>query len=532
MLNLNIHLNSATNTTSHILPILALQTSIPQMRKPHKISKLIFELALEGDENQAKQQQSEIEQLLSNHIAEVLDKALSKVDNPKDHLIIDKLEIDLDKFDFKNDKDKFFEDIAVKVEQEVRKIHKEQTEKQIEHGESKVNKEQVKQNADQNQSKQSSIKSKDTTELIFYILRNGHLPWWADFEEKVNVNEFFKEYIKKPNDKITELLKKELTNPVFRKRMVNYLTEKELVDCVEVLTPKLIDNKKLTIEKCNASSSFKGEYFDLLLQLTTQNNNEKTLKTLKPFLELLQENEVSIKSINFDRLSLKENILSRLKSIQSSIEKFENIELLTLKENLDQESNKQQSKEVSIEEGVIEHRTNISDEDTENSIEISNAGLVLTLPFLVRFLENIGIVKNKEFSTESDQHYAVYLLHYIATGKEDLPQEHELFFEKLICGVDVNEVLQPCQALDKNHKTEAEDLLKAMIENWKALKSSSPQTLRTAFLQRIGYLMQKDEGAWSLHIERQTFDILLDRIPWTVSINRLPFNNLMIYTEW
>lgn len=318
----------------------------------------------------------------------------------------------------------------------------------------------------------------------------------------------------------------------FFKRMVNYLTEKELVDCVDVLTPKLIYNKKLTVEKSKSSSSLKEEYFDLLLQLIPEKNNDQIVRVLKPLLELLRENEVSIKSINFETLPLKENILSRLKSIQSSIEKIENIELLTSKENLNQESNKQQSKEVSKEEGEIEQQTNINDEEIENSIEVNNAGLVLILSFLSRFFENIGIAKNKEFISEEKQHYAVYLLHYIATGDENIPQEHELFFEKLICGIDVNEVLKPCSTIDKNHKAEAEELLKAVIENWKALKSSSPQTLQTEFLQRPGYLIQRDDGAWSLHIERQTIDILLDRIPWTISMNRLPFSNLMIYTEW
>lgn len=498
------------------------------MSKPHKISKLIFEVALEGDQNQAKQQQSEIEQLLLKHVADVLDKALSKVDNPEDRLIIDKLEIDLDKFDFKNDKEKFFEDIASKVEHEIRKIHKEHADQHAEQGKH-ISKNEL---TEQKSSNQSSIKSKDTTDLILYILRNGHLPWWADFEEKVNVKEFFKQYIKEPNNQISALLKDELVNPVFRKRMVNYLTEKELVDCVDVLTPKLIYNKKLTVEKSKSSSSFKEEYFDLLLQLAPQRTNEQIVRVLKPLLELFRENEVSIKSINFETLPLKKNILSRLKLIQSSTEEIQSFELIDPAENSKQATKGQQSEEVSNEEDITKQQTNFNDEEIENSIEVNNAGLVLILSFLSRFFENIGIAKNKEFLSEEKQHYAVYLLHYIATGDQNIPQEHELFFEKLICGIDVNEVLKPCSRIDKNHNAEAEELLKAVIENWKALKSSSPQTLQTAFLQRPGYLIQRDDGAWSLHIERQTIDILLDRIPWTVSMNRLPFSNIMIYTEW
>jgi len=495
------------------------------MRSSHKISKLIFEISLEGDENQAKIMHSEVEQIVSKYIAEVLDKSLSKFDNERVDFIIDKLEIEVGSFDLKNDKEKFFREIAEKLEQEIHKIHNE--------------------NPTQKASNRVNIKAKDASELIFYILRNGHLPWWADFGVKVSVNDFFNQFIQKPSSNLSMALKDELVNPVFRKRLINYLNEDELIGCVEVLIPLFVANKKLIVEKSKTSSLFKAQFFDLILQLPNQRSNEGKVEIVETAIALLQDHKATPKAINLDVLSLPNEIRAQLKLMQGSIVRTKKRKsIVDAKDKVQQETKKKQTENDDESDDEIKPSFAKATEDvpsfaeasesteTENSIEISNAGLVLILSFLSRFFDNIGIAKNREFISETEQHYAVYLLHYIATGSLDLPQEHELFFEKLICGVDVNDILKPCASLEKSHLLEVDELLIAVIENWKALKTSSTHTLQTAFLQRPGYLIQRDNGAWSLHIERQTIDILLDKIPWTISISRLPYSNLMIYTEW
>ena len=58
------------------------------MHSSHKISKLIFEVSMDGDENHAKEMQSEVERMVLNHITEVLDKSLSKFDDGSVDFII------------------------------------------------------------------------------------------------------------------------------------------------------------------------------------------------------------------------------------------------------------------------------------------------------------------------------------------------------------------------------------------------------------------------------------------------------------
>ena len=472
----------------------------------HKISKLIFEVSMTGDENQVRKLQLEIEQLISTHIAEALDQPLSQFSHKNANFVIDKLEIDIGSFDLKTDKKKLFKIISEKVEEEIHKISK-----TIE--------------AQEGYSPLAS-KAKDTSELelVFYILRNGHLPWWADFDQKVNVKTFFKQFIQKRVDKQIIRLKDELTNPVFRKRLIQYLPEKELIECINILLPSYISSSREIIETAKTSPAFKAAFFELIFELPYQKVSSHIQEISETILELLSDNQISPKTINPEVLPVAKDIVSQLKDLQLSLEKTKSRKPTDSRERTEQKKKRAKRDRAAQSDNL--------DDEIENSIEVNHAGLVLILSFLPFFFENIGIAANKSFHSTAEQHQAVYLLHYIASGDLELPEEHELFFEKLICGIEVDEVLIPFTGFNQNHLDEVGEMLASVIENWKALKSSSAQTLQSAFLQRPGYLILRDDGAWSLHIERQTIDILLDKIPWTISIAKLPFSGMMIYTEW
>lgn len=171
-------------------------------------------------------------------------------------------------------------------------------------------------------------------------------------------------------------------------------------------------------------------------------------------------------------------------------------------------------------------------EDIIDGIVIQRAGIVLAVPFLSSFFSALGLLKDKKYVDETARHRAVYLLYYLATGSEDIPDEHHLVFEKICCGIDVTDCLLPFQGFSVQEKEESNTLLLSILEAWKALKNSSPNAIREAFLNREGYLKKQVDGTWHIHIERQTIDILIDRIPWTISIMRTPSTNEMLYVEW
>jgi hypothetical protein len=70
-----------------------------------------------------------------------------------------------------------------------------------------------------------------------------------------------------------------------------------------------------------------------------------------------------------------------------------------------------------------------------------------------------------------------------------------------------------------------------MISHWSAIGNTSVQGLRQTFLQREGYLSRKEDG-WHLQVPKRTFDMLLDKLPWSISTIRLPWMETILWVEW
>ena len=80
-------------------------------------------------------------------------------------------------------------------------------------------------------------------------------------------------------------------------------------------------------------------------------------------------------------------------------------------------------------------------------------------------------------------------------------------------------------------KTEANALLAAAIEHWAKLGSTSPTGLRESFLSRDGKIARADSG-YVLTVEQRAVDVLLDTLPWTLSIVRLPWMAGPLMVDW
>ncbi|MDR2014702.1 MAG: hypothetical protein LBP99_03645, partial [Azoarcus sp.] len=126
---------------------------------------------------------------------------------------------------------------------------------------------------------------------------------------------------------------------------------------------------------------------------------------------------------------------------------------------------------------------------------------------------------------------AAALLHWMATGS-DTPYEFEFSLIKVLLGLRPEDPLPAADGcLGATEREEGAALLSAAIEHWSALRNTSIDGLRTAFLQRRGFLRPVD-GGWSLHPENKSFDLLLDALPWGIGIVKLPWMPVTIFTEW
>lgn len=166
----------------------------------------------------------------------------------------------------------------------------------------------------------------------------------------------------------------------------------------------------------------------------------------------------------------------------------------------------------------------------EESIFTSNAGLVLIHPFLSSLFKRMGLLAAQQFSGRAAQEKAIYLLHYVATGKTKA-EEYELLVPKILCGYPATLPVAKSIRLSAKERKEADGMLKAAIASWDILKSTSITGLREGFLQRSGKVILK-EGKISLLLEKHTIDVLLDHLPWSLSLIKLSWLDELIRVEW
>lgn len=181
--------------------------------------------------------------------------------------------------------------------------------------------------------------------------------------------------------------------------------------------------------------------------------------------------------------------------------------------------------------GGLVDRSGLSPEEEVNGIYINQAGLVLLHPFLTNYFRAVGLVEENAFCHDLARQTAMYLLHYLATGQTSAP-EYELVLPKLLCGWPLNEAISPDIYLPEEALSEAEDLLQTVINYWEALKNTSPDGLREGFLQREGKLTHTGNQQWKLQVEQVAIDVLLSRLPWGISMVKLPWMDELLTVEW
>ena len=173
-----------------------------------------------------------------------------------------------------------------------------------------------------------------------------------------------------------------------------------------------------------------------------------------------------------------------------------------------------------------------------DGLYIDNAGLVWLWPFLPRFFERLGLWQQRQWAAPGAAQRAALLLQFAASGDAD-PPEFQLLLNKLLCGLPLDAPLQGGSLASGLHQgpltdaeqAECEALLVATIAQAPILRAMSVAGLRASFVLRSGQLSGRD-GHPLLQVERSSFDLVLDRIPWGVSIVRLPWMASLLQVAW
>lgn len=210
--------------------------------------------------------------------------------------------------------------------------------------------------------------------------------------------------------------------------------------------------------------------------------------------------------------------------------------LMQLKEKLQKEQASYQLVKVEEKmEGLEKEEVQNIPELALDKWELYHVGLVILHPFLKQLLTALEYLDEKhQFKNEPDRTKGILVLHYLATGENyggENTEEHELAFPKLVCGMPISGVIDNHLQLDSKELEMADGMLSACIQHWDKLKGSSIDTLRNTFLKRNGRIEEKD-SAYQLFVESSGTDILLDSLPWSISLIRLPWLEQPIYVSW
>lgn len=164
------------------------------------------------------------------------------------------------------------------------------------------------------------------------------------------------------------------------------------------------------------------------------------------------------------------------------------------------------------------------------STYVDNAGIVLLAPYLGTLFGRLSLLKDGLFGSGLEQGIGINLLQYLASGAGET-REYRLSLHKVLCGLELSEPLPEARDLTDFERETCDGLLSAVTQSWTPLKNSSVATLREAFLQREGRLVE-DAEQWVLKVAAKPYDMLLDSLPWQFKLIKLRWMLSPLRVDW
>ena len=313
-------------------------------------------------------------------------------------------------------------------------------------------------------------------EILLYFLENGHLPWYFRLPQQTGLEDYLLTALREAKGIQEEIAASLAASPSARQRLV---------------------------------WQFSPAFLDLLLSRISPDISQM----MRSVAKRLQTMHISLEARKIAEAELWKMAFSRAN--QSHV-------LNEAKLNIVLHQAIEQGAESSIAPSVP------ALDIAEGGSYIENAGLVLLHPFLPKLFDELAITEDNAL-LQPDR--ALLLLHFMTTGV-DVAEEHELVLPKILCNFPLERPVKTTITLSDEEKEETQVMLEAVTHHWEALRSTSPDGLRGNYLCRAGKLSRRDAGDWLLQVERRSYDILLDRLPWGIGMIKLPWMDNMVQVEW
>jgi hypothetical protein len=350
-------------------------------------------------------------------------------------------------------------------------------------------------------------------EQWLYYMKQGYLPWNVlkiDSEWYVSVlNAFATDY-----ELISQLRKLILSNKATAARIVFQHQRKFIIGLLECLTSQT--QKKLP-----------GVLKEVADTICISKQNQKIPGVKQKLLTQLWIFTLKFAAEEKHGPGFHEKLRQFLLQINFINEK--KIDGVVLKGESNPDTSPEKPLRKTIEQKKSDH---VEDSSTtaEEEIFVPNAGLIILHPFLKSFFKNLGLLDEDQFIDTERHQKALWILHYLATGKKQAA-EHELVFAKILCGYPLHMPVETDILLSERETAEAEDLLSDTIRQWEILQNTTADGLREAFLQRNGKFYRQTDKQYLL-MESHSIDVLLDHLPWNISVIKLPWMQDVLWVEW
>jgi hypothetical protein len=519
----------------------------------HFIKKQRLQIKFNGSEAEGFALQKQLMDLYYSKVLPALDKAFDDCATEHTHLVFDRLSINLGNFE----KDKIGEQFASALVKAVTDQIREKSEN------SNKDSSQPKNN---DLNKPTSLTNQEYLFKVFvHFLQNGDLPWWYKIPVGKNLEEalgqMFDQDLKSTGihlikTNIVEILAKGNSRKRlnlqfslgFCNRFIAWLSPEMAKKTQEVF--QLIEGNGFSIDESETmlealqQTSFmaisKGATIsgtELKIQSINylyQNSQKQT--GLSPWIQkaaMLLNVELKLEINSFLSASKTEKLSLNQSQTEDSEHEIKQTEGQISETNTKKFGNQSSSDFVKPKEGdklqsEIKEIEFSQNEKIGAGIYIENSGLVILHPFLPQLFNALGISENDKLI---DTNKALCLLNYMATGQKQMP-EYNLVLPKVLCQFPISSPTPLDVKLTEKEMQEADNLLDAAIKHWEALRNTSREGLRSTFLLRPGKLSKKQDGDWLLQVENKSFDVLLDQLPWGISMIKLPWMKQMLWVEW
>ncbi|XOV67687.1 MAG: contractile injection system tape measure protein [Fluviicola sp.] len=352
---------------------------------------------------------------------------------------------------------------------------------------------------------------------VLYFIKTGRIPWWVSTHaemRKILEDKELQKLIRTSDGNFMSAMLQLVKSPLIRRRLIRQFSVETLFELItqqmhiekpdiEVL-PSLVANSEFKTQLNEASPTKKMEWLQTILVSSFRLERYESIQMR--WATILYANE-ELSDPRITQLVTKNHpdfVASLRKTRSAEHSKSETMDAIS-----------KQVQEPSLEEAF-------------NDIIAENAGLVILNPFIKPFLRKLGLLEDD--GSLKDPVLTAHIFHYLATGEEE-DFEFALLFEAFLCGLPIHEPLPKSIPLTDEIKKECQSLLESVLVHWEALKSRSIPLLQNNFLQRPGKLKLNEESP-RIIVERTGIDILLDKIPWSISILKLPWHKEMTYVEW